>query len=275
MAKSYILLIRPANVVIVVASVAIGSFMGGHLASLAVLVACVSAGLILAGGNCLNDVFDVEIDGINNPERPIPSGRVSTRGASFYGGALLAAGTCLSAIIGLKALSIAASASVLLVLYGLWLKSSLLVGNLVVSLLGGLAFIYGGLAVGNPRSAWFPAVFAFLFHLGREVVKDAQDAEGDRRSGVRSLATVFGERTGLIVASAVFLLLMGVTVLPFARGEYGHLYFALVLIGVDLVLVLSMLPLLTRRRWMSLSRASSLLKVGMVMGLAALAVSGV
>lgn len=275
MIKGYIRLVRPINMVIVVASVAIGAFLSGDLRSLSVLLACVSAGLVLAGGNCLNDVFDLEIDRINNPQRPIPSGSLSRRGASICGGAMLAAGTALSAPIGGQALGIVASASVLLVFYGLWLKRCMLLGNLVVSLLAALAFVFGGVAVGNPKGTWFPAVFAFLFHLGREVVKDAEDVKGDRKWGVRSLAGVFGEQTGVMVAAIVFALLIGVTILPFARGEYGRLYLLLVIVGVDLVLIVTMLALLTRKKWMSLHRASVLLKVGMVFGLAALSVSGV
>lgn len=273
MIKGCILLSRPANVAIVVASVAIGSFLCGELLSKAVLLASISAALILAGGNCLNDVFDLETDRINRPRRPIPSGRVSLKAASVCGWALLAIGTGLSPAIGGGALAIAASASVFLVLYGLWLKRVVLIGNLLVSALGALAFLFGGVAAGNPKDAWFPAAFAFLFHLGREVVKDAEDASGDRQSGVRTLPVVFGERAGFFFAAGVFAVLVGVTILPFAQQRYGYFYLALVVVGVDLLVGVTMLGLVFGKAWMSLAKASNLLKVGMVCGLAALAVS--
>ena len=273
MIKGCILLSRPANVAIVIASVAVGSFLSGGPLSSAVLLASVSAAFILAGGNCLNDVFDVGTDRINRPQRPIPSGRVSAKAALTCGWGLLAVGTGLSSMISGEALVIAASASVLLVLYGFWLKRVLLVSNLLVSGLGGLAFVFGGVAVGNTEGTWFPAVFAFLFHLGREVVKDAGDADGDRESGVRSVPVVFGERPALFFAAAVFAVLVCVTVLPFAQQRYGYFYLALAVVGVDLLVAVTMLGLALRRAWMSLARAGNLLKVGLVCGLAALAVS--
>jgi geranylgeranylglycerol-phosphate geranylgeranyltransferase len=272
--KGYFLLSRPPNVAIVVASVVVGSFLGGGLASLAVLLACVSAGLILAGGNCLNDALDLRTDLINRPQRPIPSGRASARGASIVGVTLMAVGTALSVLIGTKALAIALSASILLVLYGLWLKRVLLAGNLTVSMLGALAFVYGGVAAGDPATTRFPAVFAFLLHLGREVVKDAEDVKGDRQCGVRSIPSVFGEAAALLFAALIFVLLIGVTAVPFLQGHYGYLYIWFVALGVDLVIGVTMLALLSRRTWMNLTKASSMLKAAMVFGLVALAVSG-
>jgi len=269
-----LLLARPANAAIVIVSVAVGSYLSGDLKSIRVLFACISAGLILAGGNAINDVCDLDIDRINNPGRPIPAGKVTRRTAVFLGGILLVSGMVLSSRIGMAALSIAVSSSLLLVVYGLWAKRRMVVGNLLVSALTALAFVYGGVAAGRPQGALFPAVFAFLFHLGREIVKDVEDLKGDEKADARTLPVVFGERASILLAAAIFGLLVLLTPLPFFLGLYGQVYVILVLIGVDFVLAVIIASLLARRRWMDAHRASSLIKVDMVVGLAALVVSG-
>lgn len=267
-----LLLTRPGNVAIVIVSVAVGSHLSGGLRSVSVLFACISAGLILAGGNAVNDVCDLRIDRINNPGRPIPAGIVTRRAGVVLGGILFLLGMAASSIIGPVAFSIAGCSSVLLAVYALWAKRQMVVGNLLVSTLTALAFIYGGVAGGRPEGALFPALFAFLFHLGREIVKDVQDVRGDREAYARTLPGVFGERAGILLAAAVFALLVVVTPLPFMQGLYGYVYLIMVLVGVDLVLAVIIASLLSRRRWMDLRRASTLIKMDMVVGLAALLV---
>ena len=264
--------VRPVNVLIVGISVAVGAYLSGTLLALKVLLACMSAGMILAAGNAINDVCDSEIDSINNPKRPVPSGLLTRRAASVGGIFLFSLGILLSWLISPSALLIAVSCCALLVAYAVWLKRQGLWGNLLVSMLTALAFIYGGVAVRNPLGALFPAAFAFLFHLGREMVKDVADVKGDRGVQARTFPVLFGERAGVLFAGAVFALLILVTPLPFILGFYGVFYMIFVLIGVDLVLAAILVALITRKTWMSTSRASTLLKMDMVAGLVALVV---
>jgi geranylgeranylglycerol-phosphate geranylgeranyltransferase len=266
-----VLLARPVNVIIVVASVLLGSYLSGTLVSLRVLFACLSAALVLAAGNAMNDVCDLEIDLINDPSRPIPSGKITRRGASLLFAVLFLAGISVSCFLGAAGLSIAVASTLLLVFYSLWLKRRILVGNLTVSLLGSMAFLYGGVAAMNPRGAVYPALFAFLFHLGREIVKDVEDVVGDRIGRARTLPVVMGERAGIVAAACVFGVLILSTLIPFLTGAYGLFYLLAVLLGADSAVGLVAVSLLTRRPWMRLSTASGLLKVGMVFGLGALA----
>lgn len=69
----------------------------------------IALGLLLAASGCLylagmalNDVFDREIDAIERPQRPIPSGRISLRSASRWGWGLLAVGVACAAVVGLR-----------------------------------------------------------------------------------------------------------------------------------------------------------------------------
>ena len=75
--KGYIALTRPPNLIIAFLSIFIGGFVTGSIQPLVkLLLACFSGMLVMAGANSINDYFDLEIDRINKPKRPLPSGLV-------------------------------------------------------------------------------------------------------------------------------------------------------------------------------------------------------
>jgi geranylgeranylglycerol-phosphate geranylgeranyltransferase len=264
-------LVRPVNCLLGSASVLVAAYLaGGSPARSVVLWLATSAGLIAGAGNVLNDYFDVEIDRLGKPARVLPSGRMDRPTALLLSVSLSLGGVLLSCAGSLATVGVAIGASVLLALYGAALKRRGLPGNLVVSLLGGLAFVYGGLAVGRPAEALLPASFAFLFHLGREIIKDGEDAEADRGLGATSVAVRFGPRAATDAAGLCFLALVAVTPVPSLTGRYGAAYLPIVLIGVDLFLVIVYAWLRrspTIPRFRSVAR---LLKIDMVIGLCAL-----
>ena len=90
-------LTRPFNCLITAFSVGVGALPSGGLAvSPQVVAAAASAALIAAAGNVYNDLRDLEIDRINRPNRPLPSGRMSTRAAATQAATLGLAGWLLS-----------------------------------------------------------------------------------------------------------------------------------------------------------------------------------
>ena len=107
--------LRPANCAITFASVLLGGWLGPHAISPALLLAALSASLIMAGGNALNDLCDIEADRINKPGRPLPSGRLPVWAARLQAVVLAALGLALSLLLPHPAPSIAAIALVGLV----------------------------------------------------------------------------------------------------------------------------------------------------------------
>ncbi|MBI2583273.1 MAG: UbiA family prenyltransferase, partial [Candidatus Aenigmarchaeota archaeon] len=81
----YIEITRPNVCALTVLGIIIGALVVGILGFYAELVYAVLAGLLLcAGGNVINDFFDAEIDRVNRPERPIPSGHITPNSALYY-----------------------------------------------------------------------------------------------------------------------------------------------------------------------------------------------
>lgn len=266
-----IALIRPPNLLIVFLTISAAAVLAGATIDDWILVSLASlAGAVIGGGgNAINDFFDAEIDAINRPNRPLPRGDVTKQEAWWVWRLASSAGVLLSAYVGPLPFAIALFWIVSLYFYSRVLKRKVLIGNLAVGVVTALAFVYGALSVGGFERSLIPAFFAFLVNLARELVKDVQDIEGDRRGGARTLPVVYGVKPALGLATLVIVLLIMSTVVPYANGTYNVHY--LVLVGVaDLALTYVAVSLWRSRLPHRLERLSLVLKFTMVLGLAAI-----
>ena len=266
---AFLLLPRPLNGLITALSVGVGILTAdGTPTWFSGLLAALSAALINGAGNTFNDLVDIEIDRINRPERPLPSGRISPLAARGQILILTTAGCLvgfwLSPWHGLIALLVA----LLLAIYSIFLKNSLLWGNILVAFIGAIAFPYGALAAGDLGRAWIPALFALLFHIGREIVKDIEDIDGDRIRGEHTLPLRWGRTQAGVLAGFVYLLLIASTWIPFFSGLYGARY-ALALLPVNALVLYVLWQLYRRRAILADDRLGRLLKIGMLLGLLA------
>jgi len=236
---AYLELSRPINGLIAFISVFLGAMFarGIGLAGMDTFIVAISALLILSAGNGFNDYCDHEIDRINKPQRPIPSGRIGRHEALIFSLVLLGLGTGLGFLVNRYAVAIATFVSSCLVVYAIWLKRTPFAGNLVVGLLTGLTFIAGGVAVASIRGTLVPATFAFLFTTAREIVKDIEDIEGDRRNNARTIAVLWGKRAAVCIALCFMFAVIAFSPIPYLLNWYSWRYLPTVVIGVDLVLI--------------------------------------
>ncbi len=222
---------RPANAALAGVATAIGAFVAGWQTEPAVVAAVVTA-FGTGAGNSVNDYYDADIDAVNQPERPIPSGRISRTDAVALATALFAAALLATVVyLPLLAVAIGVVNLVLLVVYSSHLKRLPLVGNLAVAFLAGSAFLFGGAAVGN---AWDTVVLfgiAALVTLGREVVKDLEDVEGDREMGARTVPIAWGRKHALAVAAGSVGVGVGLAPLPYLFQDFGGVYLAAVTVA--------------------------------------------
>jgi len=192
--------------------------------------------LITGAGNAINDYYDRDIDAINRPERPIPSGRVSARKAFNYSMALFAVGCLFAGQVNQICLAVAAFNSALLFLYARNLKAMPLAGNITVAFLTGSTFLFGGAASGAAGllANKIPFLLSFLVSMSREIAKDIEDMDGDRQGGARTLPILAGERAAAALAAAFAL---AAVVLGFF-APFGRVYLAIVAVA-DLFFLLS------------------------------------
>jgi geranylgeranylglycerol-phosphate geranylgeranyltransferase len=268
-------LIRPGNSVFAACAIGIAAVLFGLDADrwVEIIAAGLVGGFIAAGANAVNDYFDLEIDAVNRPERPLPRGALERPHALIVWGVTSACGISLNVFLHWDAFLISLAAVLLLLAYSAWLKRLMVVGNILVALMTGTAFLYAGVVAGHPEKGVVPASFAFLVNLARELVKDAEDLVGDRAHDARTLAVVAGPRAALLGAAGVLVVLMAGTFLPYAARFYGTAYLVLI-IPVDLVLAAAAVMAVRRPDRTRLSLTSRLLKLAMVLGLFAI-VAGV
>ena len=194
--RALLIITRPANVVLTAVSVAVGASCSSAPADTTLIAACACAALIAAGGYVVNDCFDVETDRINRPYRPIPSGALSHRTAVSWAAILFATGVLLAWLLPIRFALTATVIALALVWYAAKLKRTILWGHILVAIISGSAFVFGGMLGTRLTPAFAPAFLAAAFHLGREMLKAAADYPGDMEQGYDTIAVRQGvERT--------------------------------------------------------------------------------
>ena len=203
-------LMRPVNCVMMGFAVIVGaalasgfSFPEGSWWGL--LLSFLTAFTLTGSAMAVNDYYDREIDAVNEPQRPIPSGLVSPGEALFLFALLSLFGFSFSFLTNLSCLATAVFAWAVMTLYSTWGKRTGFPGNLLVSTCVSLPFIYGAFALGGalPSSSLLFASMAFLSNTGREVVKGIVDLEGDAREGIKTIAVSHGPRAAVFLAAVL------------------------------------------------------------------------
>ena len=164
----YIALTRPGNVVLTAIAVVAGSFIaaGNNIVDfqIEILIASISAMMLVGGGNVLNDYNDRESDKENHPNRPIPAGLISAEDTLLYSQILLAGGL-LVVLFGLAnklPFIIALIGTITLISYENRLKALGMSGNIAVGFMSGAVFLFAGMVVNDPGPTLWMFGLAFL-----------------------------------------------------------------------------------------------------------------
>tara|TARA_R100001530_G_scaffold99884_2_gene69453 strand:+ start:687 stop:1598 length:912 start_codon:yes stop_codon:yes gene_type:complete len=249
---------------------------------------------IAAAGNIINDIYDVEIDKINKPSKVLIGKKISERRANRLFIILNITGVAIGFYLantiekpGFAALFIVFSA--LLYLYASYLKGMLLIGNILISALVAMSLIIVALFDLLPtitlqnqamQSTVFKivlhyALFAFSINFIREIVKDLQDINGDKKGGMNTLAIALGrKRTSTIVCVLGLLMVFGVV---FYMYEYLYnqqiimLYFLFVILAPLLYFCIKSYDADTPNKYGFLSK---LLKIIMFLGICSIPLYG-
>ena len=218
--RASISIIRPINCAMIGFAVIIGYFVSKPTAVSpgAIALGFVAGFAICAFSMVVNDYYDIEVDKVNQPTRPLPSGQVSKGEAAAIAGLTLVLGLAAAvSTLSLSAALIAGLYALLAWLYDYRVKKYGLVGNLIVASSLAIPFIYGGVVSGGDvlgSLLLFMAATSLLAGVGREVVKAMADVPGDQKRGIRSYAAVHGLKQASAVGALFFLLAVVTSVLP-------------------------------------------------------------
>jgi geranylgeranylglycerol-phosphate geranylgeranyltransferase len=268
----HIKLLRPLNVFTSGLAMVIGSGILGTLNNTGTLLLVMAVVMCFAGAaNALNDVVDYEIDKINRPMRPLPSGFVKKRTALFISILLFSMGTlaCLELSEAAKVIGIVI-AMPFMVLYSKYLKGMPLIGNMIVAFILGLSFLFCGAAFNNMSPMWIPMILAFGLTLVRELVKDIADMEGDQSAGLKTLPITAGIEKSIQLSIFLSACIGVGAFIPYLYGTYGIWYGILLILGVEIPLGVVVVSLLNNPGISSATHGARILKFSTLIGLIAI-----
>ena len=267
---------RSINCLMALVGVLIGAYLTGDKPSYFFpFLASLSAFFTCAAGNIVNDLLDIEADRVNHPNRVLVQGTVSPKYALFMAIFFNLIAIGISLFTSPEVIIMVFSAIILLLLYNFFLKKIVLIGNVVIGILGAMTFLTGGVAVDINQAfelpgPIIPAVFSFLFHFIREMIKDVEDIKGDRQVQIKTIPQIVGVRMTLWLAMLLFLILFVLTIVPVWKGWFGTVYEIITIYIIDIPLLIVLTLLLWQPDEKRLRIGSLSLKLGMAMGIIAL-----
>ena len=181
------------------------------LTTLQILILILATICIAAAGNVINDIYDVETDFVNKPKKLIVGKTISEKAAynffMLFNVVGVGIGFYVSNLIHRSAFfSLFVIISVLLYVYASYLKRTLLIGNIVISVLVALSVLIVGvfelLPAITPQNQQIQftffkiifdySLFAFIINFLREITKDLEDIDGDYKAGMNTLPIIIG-----------------------------------------------------------------------------------
>ena len=159
----YIKILRPLNLFFSALTVIITAYLCDSVHDFTALFNAIIVVVTFAGAsNILNDILDITIDQKNQPNRPIPKGKISQKKAFYYMLFLYSVG--IYTVLALPKLAIAIAIIIvlpILVFYTSYLKRIPLLGNMAIALVLGLVFLFSEAALlGTIKKMWTPAWLA-------------------------------------------------------------------------------------------------------------------
>lgn len=251
---------RPLSTLSGALSVLLGGYVAGTGEWGNIFLASLVTVLISSSANAWNDYMDIEIDKINQPQRPLPSGMVSPRAAVIFAVSMALLSIVIGVLINWQSFLIAIIAIIVLFLYSWKLKSTVLFGNITVATISAMSVVFGGVAAGNVEPTIWLAVIIFTAILGREILKTLADYEGDMRQKCRTVATVWGQRSARILFFTLGLFIISLMLRPYLDDIYASVYAYIVVLGVYPLILYILIKVTRDRTGPELEHLSQLMK---------------
>jgi len=270
----FVRILRPVNSIMMGLGILVGVVLANRLRTsvspVSLMLAFVTGFTLTGSAMVINDYFDREIDAVNEPKRPLPSGEVKPGEALIYTALLSLIGVTTAYLTSIPSFGIAIFSWFVMMTYSAWGKRAGFIGNLMVSTCIALPFIYGGVIVGNISTSLLFSALAFISNTGREVTKGIVDVEGDKIRGVKTIAASFGSDKAAYLASAFYLVAVVASGAPIILGLVSIWYIPFVAV-TDLGLFYSAISILRDHSRENSRRVKNQILYWMLFGLLAFA----
>jgi chlorophyll synthase len=223
---------------------------------LAIVGVALAGPFVCATSQAVNDWFDRHVDAINEPQRPIPSGRIPGRWGLYLAIFWTLVSLCVAALLGPWGFAAAAVGLVLAWAYsappvrlkenGWWGNAACGISYEGIAWATGAAVMAGGV-MPDGRSLALAALYSAATH-GIMTLNDFKAVEGDRQMGVRSLPVQLGvQRAGYVACWTMAVPQVAVAVLLLQWAQPWHALAVGVLLGLQLLMMKHFLASVTQR----------------------------
>ncbi len=179
-----------------------------------ILLGAIAASVLNAASNAINQFYDYDIDCINKPDRPLPSGRMSKKAAIRFGIGAYIFAIILALFINKPVLILVVITAVITFFYSappLRFKNNPILANVAMAIPRGLLLpVVGWLAVHPDKitdsTPWVIGTILFLYVVGAASTKDYADMKGDEACGARTIPVVLGIKRSAWVISPSFVI---------------------------------------------------------------------
>jgi len=265
-------IIRPVNgimgIVATIVSAVIGTGLDFRPFYVSVTAAAVIVFMVISAGNIMNDVVDVETDKLNHPDRSLVKFPEMIPRAEMLFVAFFIIPVIISIVfISPTALVLVIIAEILLITYEKYTKKLGITGNVTISILVGLIFIFGGIAVDSVVRMFLLFGMASLANLSREITKDIQDMEGDVDR--RTFPKRYGKHISSVLAAIFTVSAVIISFIPYYLKIFSIYYLLIVLVS-DIFFIISVYILFGDPE-----KGQKISKYAMILGLAAFFIGGI
>jgi 4-hydroxybenzoate polyprenyltransferase len=223
----YLRLMRPANIVTSIADILAGVAISGYFvnrsndaaALIPVIMLCVSTVGLYGGGVVFNDLFDADLDSVERPERPIPSGLIGKKEALVLGSVLLLIGILFALFVSLLSATLAFLIALAALIYDKWGKHQPVLGPVNMGTCRGMNLLLGISVVPVALlDHWYLALVPIIYIASITMI-----SRGEVHGGSRSILYCGGLLYIVVIATVLFFalqksnfLLAILVLLPFA-----------------------------------------------------------
>jgi 4-hydroxybenzoate polyprenyltransferase len=222
------------------------------------LLGSAMAALLNAGNNALNQIYDLDIDRVNKPKRPLPSGRLTVSQVWWFTNITYALALVLAWLVAPRGRHecfwLVAIAVVCTYLYsvppfrtkrlGIWANVTIAIPRGVLLKVAGWSSVKTIIGV----EPWYIGCIFGLFLLGATTTKDFADMEGDRRGGCRTLPIQYGvTRAAWMISPSFVVPFLMINIGAATHVLTGNAWLLQILGGVMTVYGLYVLYLMLRR----------------------------
>jgi len=265
-AKALAISIRPKTTPLGMISVYVGGLVAGaSYEAYSLLLAVIATFFVTGASMTFNDYFDWQIDKVNHPQRPIPNGIIKPKEMLYFSIVFFLIGIAISYFVNPLCFGIAVASILLLIVYEKYSKNIGIFSNITVAFISAIAFTFGGAAVENPSPTLVLSIMTFFVMVGREIIMDIRDTEGDKLVR-RSLPVQIGKKRASYIACVFLILAVIMTPAPYLMEILNYWYMTII-IPVGIMTLLAVFYSL--RNVDNAGKSASLIRVSLAIALLA------